>query len=319
MLKRSATLISLTLALLAAAHAQPTITSTGTPGVHAFWYLGVLPAGVYSDGGTCSGQSGPCYYTELSLTASPSSGSNYAWTVGTTGAGSVTLMCPGGNCSNTSDTITVIATSASTGCADDVYIYASYNGGPLSAGYGLTIVTPSPTTTSLASGYPIDGQETVWNGTMYVPIAGSFETTYNWELRDSCSNGDSGIDQTEAFCTSATCSYSNENNNAVWTEDYVGNNWGTPVAQSGYVTGYVFADYMGQPDEPSWTQATQSPPTNGYETCSTTTPIMHVHWEGYVGSTLTDSSSCTGTGVAACGAQVLSNSFQYYQDCGRHN
>jgi hypothetical protein len=147
-----------------AARAQPTIS-----GENAFWYLGILPSGVYSDGGSCSaGQSGPCYYTQTVLTASPSGGSFFNWSWSSTGAGSATLSCSTG-CSNT---VTVTATHASSGCSADVSVSVSYNGGPTSAGYGLTIVTPSPSTTSLAMGYPYDGQQQVYDDGIYVNVPG---------------------------------------------------------------------------------------------------------------------------------------------------
>src|SRR5579872_7067568 len=75
-------------------------------GVNAFWYLGPLSFGTYSDGGTCSGHTGPCYYTQSALTASPSSGSGYTWSVSTTGLGAVTLSCY----SNCSSSVTATAT-----------------------------------------------------------------------------------------------------------------------------------------------------------------------------------------------------------------
>lgn len=287
MLARITVLTFMALALLATASAQPTISGT-----NAFWYLGPLPTGVYSDGGTCSGQSGPCYYTQSAISASPSSGSGYTWSVSYSGTGRVSLSCTS-NCSNS---ITVTATAASSGCSADVTLYATYSGQE-SSGYGLTIVTP--TTGTLQSGYPYDEDNPIYG-------TGSFLTTYNWEVSDSCGNDDTGIDQNEGFC-----SYPDDDDSCTWTNDYSGNNWGTPIASGGYISS-VFVDYMGQ-NNPGGTPASSSPSSNGYDTCSTSTPVLHAPWTGYVGS---QSNSCSG--VDSCGAQILSNTFQYYTDCGRH-
>lgn len=278
MLIRTATLISLTLALVAAVHAQPTISGTS-----AFWYLGTQPSGVYSDGGACSPpNSGPCYYTQTVLTASPNGGPLFSWSVSNTGAGSVTLSCSSG-CSNS---VTVTATHASSGCSADVSVSVSYNGGAWSAGYGLTIVTPA--STLLYSG-PSDGDP---GG------AGSFETDYSWLLYDSCGNNDTGIDQTEAFGS--------------WTDDFyashgVHNNWTNPLATGAYATSLLL-DAMTHGGGNTFTPAVfspQSPPC--------TVSVEHAPWTLYAGS-----KQPTDCGGAACGAAVLSDSFQYYSDCGRH-
>jgi hypothetical protein len=262
----------------------PTIAHTQAPtisGVNAFWYLGQLPSLVFSDGGTCSGHSGPCYFTQSQLTATPSSGSGYSWSVSTTGSGAVTLDCQI-NCSNV---ITVTATHASSGCAADVFIYATF-GGVQSSGYGLTIVTPSSTT--LVSG-PVDSAP---NG------AGSFQTEYTWSLQDSCGNNDQGIDQTESFGS--------------WTDDYfashgVHNTWTQPRPFGAYAT-TVLADFMSFGGGSNFTPTVFSP-----QTPPCTVAVMHAPWTLYAGNT--QPTSCSG---GPCGAPVHSDTFQYYSDCGRH-
>ncbi len=216
MLIRTLLCTILTLAALPSAQAQtPTISGTS-----AFWYLGNLPSGVFSDGGTCSGHSGPCYFTQSTLTASPSSGSGYSWSVSRSGAGNVTLSCT----TNCSSSVTVTATHASSGCSSDVSIFATFNG-LQSSGYGLTLVTPSSTT--LQSG-PTDMDPN--------SDPGAYETDYLWNIFDSCGNNDTGIDQAESFGS--------------WTDDFfishgVHNNWFAPLPGGAYLqSGIYFFDAM---------------------------------------------------------------------------
>jgi hypothetical protein len=154
--------------------------------------------------------------------------------------------------------------------------------------------------------------------------SGSFLTAYTWQVVDICEYEDAGIDQTEAFCTpgASSCSYTDGNVDAgaAWAADYVGENWYTPNADPAYISSTspntVFVDYMSENDT-SFTPPTQSPATSGYNTCSTSVPVMHAAWSGYVGSQYTNSSYCASE--QACGIKILSNTFQFYQDCGRHN
>jgi hypothetical protein len=199
-------LIALSAGFLSSAAAQtPTIT-----GVNAFWWLG---SGITSDGGTCSGQTGPCYYSQASWTANPNGNTGSpTWTVtNASGGGSVSLNC------YTCTTVEATATSPSAGCVYDVSVTVTYNGNT-SAPFQVAII--QPTTTTLQSGSPTDA---VWNTT-------GFLSTTSWNITDSCGNSDGGLDLNEAF--------------GPFYNDYAGNNWGHPSVGNGYYPGSVVSDYI---------------------------------------------------------------------------
>ena len=240
---------------------------------------------MYADGGSCSGQSGPCFYTQSALSASPTASSGYTWAVSTTGAGNVTLSCY----TNCSSTVTATATHASSGCSADVFIYATYNG-VQSSGYGLTLVTPNHI--SLHSG-PIDSDPN--------NDPGAFQTEYSWSVYDSCGNNDTGIDQTESF-----------GGYGAWTDDYYNNTgthntWVAPLAGGAYATTY-FYDYMSHSGGSAYVPTTTSPQSPACQTA-----VMHATWTLYAGS-----NKPTDCGGSACGASVHTDTFQFYTDCGRH-
>lgn len=190
--------------LLSRAGAQtPTIT-----GVNAFWWLG---SGILSDGGTCSGQTGPCYFSQASWTANPNGNTGSpTWTVvnSATGGGSVSLNC------STCTTVTATATSPSAGCVFDITVTVTYNGDTSAP---FTVAINQPTMTTLTNGTPTDESGNAYlsriNGTVVTGAVGYASTT-SWNATDSCGGTDGGLDVNESFGT--------------FTSD-TANNYGTPA------------------------------------------------------------------------------------------
>lgn len=149
----------------------------------------------------------------------------------------MTLSCYT-SCGNS---VVATATHASSSCAADINVYVAY-GSNQSAGYGLTIVTP--TTTTLQSGYPVDSS----------PYAGAYESEYEWNLTDSCGNSDAGLDQNEEFGT--------------WTNDYAGTDWFHPNPQGAYDSTSILVDYIGA-------SGNSAPPAEAPQSPLTTVKVFH--------------------------------------------
>jgi hypothetical protein len=176
----------------------------------------------------------------------------------------------------------VTATHASSGCSADVFIHVSY-GGSQSDPYGLTIVTPTTTTLMTSQPNPPYTNPADRSISNY-----DYETEYDWNLTDSCGYSDSGIDQSEAFVVP-------------WIPDYPNTDWAGALAYPGYASTSIVHDYM------SHTGQYSVPPTNGGNVA-----VLHTQWTMYIGSRSLD---C----VPSCGTPVHTDTFQYYQDHGRHN
>lgn len=250
----------------------PTIT-----GVNAFWWLG---SGILSDGGTCSGHTGPCYYAQASWTANPNGNpGSPTWTVvNSPGGGSVSLNC------YTCTTVVATATSPSAGCVYDITVTVTYNGNT-SAPFNVAII--QPTTTTLQSGSPIDQSANAFFNT--VGLVG-YMTTTSWNLTDSCGNSDGGLDVNESFGT-----FSND----------TANNWGRPTIGNGYYPGSVLSDYLG---ESAPTNNNSSPQLQNPQSPLGSTKIYHDYpW------VLRVFSLTSGNGVT-----VRTDTQQWYQDHGRH-
>jgi hypothetical protein len=218
--------------------AQPTIT-----GVNAFWWLG---SGILSDGGTCSGQTGPCYYAQAAWTANANGATGTpTWHVGTVaGGGSVNLSCY--TCANT----TATSTAPSNGCTYDITVYVTYPDGSQSANFYVSIVTPKNTT--LLSGYPTDA---AWNT--------GFVSTTGWNLTDTCGYSDAGLDGNETFGT--------------WTND-TANNWSLPTATATYNASSNWYDQLGA-------YGFTTPPPENPQSPLTNVKVMHDYpWNLWVGS-----------------------------------
>lgn len=183
-LTKTLSLVVLFFGLLSRAGAQtPTIS-----GANAFWWLG---SGILSDGGTCSGKTGPCYYAQASWTANPNGNSGSpTWTVvNAPDGGGVSLNC------NTCTTVVATATSPSGGCVYDVTVAVTYNGNT-SAPFNVAII--QPTTTTLQSGTPFDQSAHAAFST--TGLVGYISTT-SWNVTDSCGSSDGGLDVNESFGT----------------------------------------------------------------------------------------------------------------------
>ncbi|HLG97913.1 MAG TPA: hypothetical protein VKX49_16485 [Bryobacteraceae bacterium] len=204
-----------------AGHAFAQYTPT-ISGANAFWWLG---SGILADGGTCSGQTGPCYYAQSQLTSDPNGApGSPSWTVVQNSQGKISLSCY--DCANPVAT----AQSTSSGCLSDIQVYVSY-GGYSSAPFNVTIVAPSYT--NLQSGYP---QTNPW----YL----GYLTQYVWSVVDSCGNLDGGIDANEKFGT--------------FVND-ISNNWIYPSSGGIYMTTYLIGDEIGH----SGGSPAAQPPGNG--------------------------------------------------------
>lgn len=202
----------LSLGLLSRADAQtPTIT-----GVNAFWWLG---NGILSNGGTCSGHTGPCYYAQASWTAHPNGNTGSpTWTVvNAPGGGAVSLDC------YTCTTVEATATSPSAGCVYDVTVTVTYNG-HTSAPFTVALI--QPTTTTLQSRTPFDQSA---NDAFSTTGAVGYVSTTSWNITDSCGASDGGLDVNETFS-----SFSNDTSN----------NWPRPSAGNTYYPGSVVNDYL---------------------------------------------------------------------------
>jgi hypothetical protein len=190
--------------------AQYTPTISGV--FNAFWYLG---PGILSNGGSCSGQSGFCYWAQSQLTANPNGAPGTpSWTVVQPGAGKISLSC--NNCANPVAT----AMSPSSGCAPDIHVYVSY--GPYtSAAFDITIVAPN--STILQSGYP---QHSGWfpAGTV------GYQSVYTWAIVDSCNNLDGGIDANESLGT--------------LTKDQINTDWLRGSPNGAYLSSYLVGDIV---------------------------------------------------------------------------
>jgi len=206
---RPLSLIILGVAFLSSAAAQFTPTISG---VSAFWWLG---SGITSNGGTCSGHSGGCYYSQATWTASPNGATGTpTWHLLTIyGGANVSLSCT--TCTSTVAT----STAPSNGCYYDLTAYVTYPDGSQSGNFNVLINTP--TTTTLQSGTPSDA---VWNTTGFI-------STTSWNVTDSCGYSDGGLDVNESFGT--------------FYDDYFGNNWGHPSVGNSYYPGSVISDYIG--------------------------------------------------------------------------
>lgn len=148
-------------------------------GVNAFWWLG---SGILSDGGTCSGQTGPCYYAQASWTANPNGNTGSpTWTVvNAPGGGSVSLDC------YTCTTVEATATSPSAGCVYDVTVTVAYNGNT-SAPFKVALIQPTMTT---LYGSPSDYSANTFFGTS--GMVGYVSLTA-WQVKDPCGNGGRGL------------------------------------------------------------------------------------------------------------------------------
>jgi hypothetical protein len=254
----------LLLGALSTAIAQPTIT-----GVNAFWWLG---SGILSDGGECSDYPGYCYYAQAAWTANANGAAGTpTWTVNTVpSGGSVSLSCY--TCTNTVAT----STAHSNGCKYDITVYVTYPDGSKSADFNVAIVTPSALT--IQSGYPMDGK-----------LGSGYQSTYMWNLTDTCNQSDSGLDGNETFGT--------------FTPDYTDpkENWGTPAAAHTYESGSIWPDYL------SAYGFTVPPPENPQSPLTGTKVLHDYPWTLFVGS------QTFGSGVP-----VDVDTQQYYQDHGRH-
>ncbi len=251
---KSRSILLLFFGVLSSAVAQPTIT-----GVNAFWWLG---SGITSDHG---------YYAQAAWTANPNGATGTpTWHVNTvSGGGSVSLSCT--LCTAT----TATSTAPSNGCTYDVTIYITYPDGSQSGNFSVAIV--KPTTTTLLSGYPTDAAQGS-NGWL---------TTTAWNLTDSCSYSDPGLDGNETFGT--------------WTYDYAGSNWGLPTRGSTYRPDSTWYDYLGAT---GWTIPLAEPPQSPL----TSTKVFHDYpW------TLWIATQAFGSGVS-----VRVDTQQFYQDHGRH-
>jgi hypothetical protein len=273
-LTQKLSLVVLLFGLLSRAGAQtPTIT-----GVNAFWWLG---SGIVSDGGTCSGQTGPCYYAQASWTANPNGNpGSPTWTVvnSPTGGGSVSLNC------YTCTTVVATATSPSAGCVYDVTVTVTYNGNT-SAPFKVALI--QPTTTTLQSGSPTDQSANAYFG---VTTLVGYVSTTSWNLTDSCGNSDAGLDVNESFGT--------------WTND-TANNWPLPSVGNAYYPGSVISDFLAAYGAIS---NSSSPPVQNPQSPLGSTKIRHDYpW------VLRVFSLTSGNGVT-----VRTDTQQSYQDHGRH-
>jgi hypothetical protein len=195
-------------ALLSSTQAQPTIT-----GANAFWYLG---SGILSNGGTCSGHTGPCYYAQAAWTANANGATGTpTWHQAPAAGSSVNVSFSCSPCDNTVAT----AMAPSNSCAFDFGIYVTYPDGSVSDTFNVTINVP--TTTTLQSGSPTDAVYSVTG----------FVSTTSWNVTDHCGYSDGGFDVNESFGT--------------FIDDYIGNNWGHPVVGNSYYPGSVISDYVG--------------------------------------------------------------------------
>lgn len=273
-LTKTLSLVVLFFGLLSRAGAQtPTIT-----GVNAFWWLG---PGILSDGGTCSGKTGPCYFAQASWTANPNGNpGSPTWTVvnSSTGGGSVSLNC------STCTTVVATATSPSAGCVFDITVTVTYNGNT-SAPFNVAII--QPTTTTLQSGSPLDQSANAFFGRG--DLVG-YITTTSWNVTDSCGNSDGGLDVNESFGT-----FSND----------TANNWARPSIGNSYYPGSVISDFLG---EFAATINSSSPQIQNPQSPLGSTRIFHdFPW------VLRVFSQTSGNGVT-----VRTDTQQWYQDHGRH-
>jgi hypothetical protein len=267
-------LVVLFFGLLSRAGAQtPTIT-----GANAFWWLG---SGILSDGGTCSGKTGPCYYAQANWTANPNGNpGSPTWTVVNNSplGGSVSLNC------STCTTVVATATSPSAGCVYDVSVTVTYNGNT-SAPFNVQLV--QPTTTTLQSGSPVDQSANAYFST--TGLVG-YVTTTSWNLTDSCGNSDGGLDINESF--------------GLFTADTV-SNWPLPAVGNSYYPGSVINDYLFA-DGP--TSNSSSPQVQNPQIPLGSTKIYHDYpW------VLRAFSQTSGNGVT-----VRTDTQQWYEDHGRH-
>jgi hypothetical protein len=158
----------------------------------------------------------------------------------------------------------------------DVTVYLTYPDGSQSANFNVTIVQPS--TTSLSLGYP---QDSIYDG-LY-----GYQTTYDWNLTDTCGNSDPGLDANEAF--------------GAWTDVYVGNAWGYPTGGSDNFPTSTVSDVLRAGYK------TTPPSTNPQSPLSTEAVEYDFPWDLFVGS-LT-----SGSGV------VVHSDYQvFFVDHGRH-
>jgi hypothetical protein len=238
-LTQPAPITLLALGLLTSAFAQNTPTISG---VSAIWWLG---SGILSDGNTCSGYSGPCYYAQSQLTSDANgTPGTPTWSVYYSGSGSVSLSC------NTCANPVVTAMSPSSGCAADVTLYVSYDGYP-SAPFGMTIVAPS--TTTLQSGYPTDSAAS--NGYLSV---------YIWNLTDTCGNSDPDLDGNETF--------------GPWYNN-ISNDWGYPRGNAIYDTTSLWGDMIGAQG------TGLTPPVENPQTPLSSTAVHYsTPWNLFIGS-----------------------------------
>jgi hypothetical protein len=257
-MKTLCSIILLAVATLSTAAAQPTIT-----GVNAFWYLG---PGINADNG---------YFAQAAWTANPNGSSGTpTWTVVTnSGGGSVSLSCY--TCANTVAT----STAPSNGCTYDITVYVTYPDTTQSSNFYVAIVVPNTTTLYSVVNSPYPGR------------TDGYLSTTTWNLTDSCSYSDPGLDLNETFGT--------------WTND-VSNDWNLPLFLSPgsftFTGTSLVNDNMavaGEDMPPSLVP--QSPLLND--------PVVHDYpWTYYAGS-LTNGS----------GTVVRQDTQQFYTDHGGHD
>ncbi|HEX5431005.1 MAG TPA: hypothetical protein VFW83_03500 [Bryobacteraceae bacterium] len=136
----------------------------------------------------------------------------------------------------------------------------------------MTIVAPE--ITYLQSGYPVNG-----------PWYAGYESTYEWEIADSCGYPDGGIDVNEAFGS--------------FTPDST-NNWTTSMPNGLYIPSYLVDDSIGHT---GGTPAAEPP-----QTPLTTLKIRHDYpWALRVGSKTSGS-----------GTPVRVDTQQWWLDHGTH-
>jgi hypothetical protein len=227
-------------------YGAPTIS-----GVDAFWWLG---SGVLSDGGTCSGYTGPCYYAQATWTANANGDTSGTptWHVNTvSGGGNVSLSCT--TCTSTVAT----STAPSNGCVYDVSVYVTYPDGGESSPTGFEVAIVTPKTLTLKAGYPTDSDS---------PYGVGYDSMTAWNLTDSCDNSDAGLDVNEVFGT--------------FSDDYSGTNWPTPMQTSGNEATSTVTDSLIATQEGGLVPSPEYP-----QVPLGTTKVRHNPWTLYVGST----------------------------------
>lgn len=237
---------------------RPTIS-----GVSAFWWLG---SGILSDHG---------YYAQAAWTANPNGASvTPTWSVSTVGGGgNVNLSCT--TCSGT----TATSTAPSNGCVFDVTVKVNY-GGFVSTPFNVAIIRPSHL--ALLGGYPINS---VWGSQGY-------NSSYEWQLQDTCNNPSAGLDANEVFGTDVDDYFQSTGIHSTWLNQ--------AIATATYNSDATVYDTIGASNQ-------TTPPARTPQRPLTSVKVFHHPWTLFVGT------QTFGSGVA-----VRSDTQQWYQDHGVH-